>query len=151
MRSNRRTTLLLLLAIAGLSLLVFGALSEAALAGQTLSFDNHILAAIHRHARPALTRAMMLATNLGSAPSLAIQDFCAIALFWIKKKRRPAVLAAVSLAGAMVLTSSLKIAFPRERPVPYFHLPVPNSSSFPADTRSSGCVSIPRWLGSCPW
>ncbi|HYL36351.1 MAG TPA: phosphatase PAP2 family protein [Bryobacteraceae bacterium] len=75
---------------------------------------------------------MMLASDIGTARSLALQDLIAIALFWFRRRRRQAVLAALSLSGAIVLSSALKIAFPRARPAPYFNLAVPPSSSFPS-------------------
>ena len=129
-RSKGRTAFLFLLAF--LSLIVFGWLSENSPDGKTLPFDNRVLALVHQQARPALTSAMMLASDAGAARSLALQDLIAIALFWFRHRRREAAMAALSLSGAIVLTSLLKIAFPRTRPAPFFHLAVPHSSSFPS-------------------
>ena len=119
-------------ALAALILIFFVWLSEDALKHDMLRFDEQVRAAVHQHARPALTRLMIVASDVGSTPGLLLQVLLAAAYFWIRGQRLQAVFIALSISGAILLTSVLKIAFHRARPEPFFGLATPRSYSFPS-------------------
>ena len=79
---------------------------------------------------PPLTRAMIFISFLGGDGLTAAAILSVIAflgLHW----RRAALWMVVTILGALVLDLSLKYAFHRPRPVPFF-VPVPYTYSFPS-------------------
>lgn len=120
----------LLLAVG--ALLFFGWLADEVIEGDTARFDSEIRSAVHQDSSPPLTAAMLVITTVGApyveAPLAAAIFF----IFWRKGWRRGAVLFVIALAGAALLDVTLKFAFHRPRPVPFFGLPVPATYSFPS-------------------
>ena len=118
------------LVIAVLAIFLFAWLAENVAAQHTFQFDSSVRAAVHAHSSPALTRLMFAISFMGSG-GLAVSALLAFALFRHFQWRRAAIWLVVTLAGALVLDLTLKFAFHRPRPVPFFG-PIPRTYSFPS-------------------
>jgi undecaprenyl-diphosphatase len=125
-------SLLLGLAAAIGTIVFFGWLADEALSGETRQFDEVTRDAIHRLASPAMTTVMRGISFLGSTLFLTLATGVVIMLFALRKWGREAKLMAATMVGASVLNVSLKLAFKRERPIPFFDLLPPDSYSFPS-------------------
>ncbi|MGI8477122.1 MAG: phosphatase PAP2 family protein, partial [Thermomicrobiales bacterium] len=90
-------------------------------------FDERVSLALHDHASPGLTRAMKLATDLGSA--YVTVPLILAAVFWLarRNRRRAAAIVTVAWIGAQLLDLGLKHFYHRDRP-----------SLFPAFARAGG-------------
>jgi len=122
--------LLMSLAAAVGSLVMFTWLAEEMIEGATARFDMTVRMGVHAFASPAMTSLMRVITDLGSA-GLAVIAVIATGLFLAKGWKRAAGWLLISLAGATVLSISLKYGFHRPRPVPFFGV-APHSYSFPS-------------------
>ena len=131
-------TLGLLAAIATLAFL--GWLADEVLEGSTRQFDDATRAAVHTLASPPLTLFMRAISFLGSTQFLTVASIVAIALFAWRKWGREAKLFALTMIGASLLNITLKLAFKRPRPVPFFNLTTPESFSFPSGHSLASCV-----------
>jgi len=118
------------LVIAVLAIFLFAWLAENVAAQHTVKFDSSVRAAVHSFASPALTR-LMFAISFMGAGGLAASALVAFALFRHFQWRRAAIWLVVTLAGALVLELTLKFAFHRPRPVPFYG-PIPRTYSFPS-------------------
>jgi membrane-associated phospholipid phosphatase len=114
------------------ALVFFAWLSDEVLEGSTRSFDEVTRAQVHRLAFPALTNTMVTISFFGSTLFLLMATIGVVAWFRWKHWRREALLFTATMIGAAVLNTTLKLAFHRQRPVPYFDLTAPNSFSFPS-------------------
>jgi membrane-associated phospholipid phosphatase len=125
---------LLLLAailISAMALFFFGWMAEEVLGGDAKRFDDFARAAVHSFASPTMTRIMQGLSLLGSVASRAILTVLAVSLFLYFRLHRAAAFLLVIMAGAVILDLTLKQAFHRPRPVPYFGV-APPSYSFPS-------------------
>jgi len=118
------------LIVAVLSLLFFSWIADNVAHQRTTNFDLAVRNAVHGYASPGLTRAMVWISFLGG-DGLAIAAIVAVILFLITRRRRAVVWLLVTLAGATVLDLTLKYAFHRPRPTPFFGL-MPRTFSFPS-------------------
>ena len=125
-------SLLLGLATAIATLIFFGWLADEALEGETRQFDEATRAAVHQLASPMLTTIMRGFSFVGSTISLAIGTIVAVVLFATRKMGREAKLFAITMIGAGLLNVTLKLAFKRARPAPFFNLSPPETYSFPS-------------------
>jgi undecaprenyl-diphosphatase len=125
-------SLLLGLAAAISTIVFFGWLADEVLEGQTRQFDEATRAAVHQLASPAMTTVMRCISFLGSGLFLTIATAVVIIWFASRKWGREAKLMAATMIGASTLNVTLKLAFKRTRPVPFFDLLPPNSYSFPS-------------------
>ena len=125
-------SLLLGLATAIGALIFFGWLADEALEGETRHFDEATRAAIHQLASPALTAIMRGLSFIGSTISLTVGTIIVVVVFAMRKRGREARLFAITMIGAGLLNITLKLAFKRSRPVPFFNLTPPESYSFPS-------------------
>jgi undecaprenyl-diphosphatase len=107
-------------------------LSEEVLAGETCRFDARVREAIHAAASPAMTAFMRWFTYAGSLPALGCLAVALVLVFRKRGWRSAAVTLAVTMAGACVLVESLKHAFHRARPEPWFGIAPPDSFSYPS-------------------
>lgn len=114
------------------ALLFFGWLADEVLEGDTVRFDNYIRSAVHQESSPPLTAVMLVFTAIGAPQVEAPLALAIFFVFWRKGWRRAAVLFVITLLGAGVLDATLKFAFHRPRPVPFFGLSVPGTYSFPS-------------------
>jgi membrane-associated phospholipid phosphatase len=122
--------LLLALAVGVGALVLFTWVAEEMLEGATARFDMGVRMWVHGFASPAMTTTMRFITDLGSL-GLFIAAVVAIVIFLRTGWKRAAGWLLLSLAGATVLSLSLKYGFHRPRPVPFFGV-APHSYSFPS-------------------
>jgi undecaprenyl-diphosphatase len=119
--------------LAAIATLIFlGWLADEVLDGETRQFDDATRAAVHTFASPPLTLFMRAISFLGSSQFLTVASIVAIVLFAWRKWGREAKLFALTMIGASTLNITLKLAFKRPRPVPFFNLTAPESYSFPS-------------------
>jgi undecaprenyl-diphosphatase len=118
------------LVIAVLAIFLFAWLAESVAEQHTANFDSSVRSAVHSCASPTLTRLMFAISFMGSGGLIA-SALVAFALFRHFQWRRAALWLVVTLAGALVLDLTLKFAFHRPRPVPFFG-PIPRTYSFPS-------------------
>ncbi len=124
--------LLAALAFAVGGLVFFGWLTDEMAEGDTLGFDEAVRSFVHQFASPALTNVMQIASFLGSTVFLTIFGIGVFIVFWLLKRYRAATLFAITMAGASILLFTLKNAFQRTRPEPFFETLLPASYSFPS-------------------
>lgn len=120
------------LAAAMVTLVFLAWLSEEVLEGQTRAFDDTTRTAIHSFASPTLTTSMRVISFFGSTLFLIIATTAIVLLFILQRWRREAILLGLTMLGASTLNTTLKLAFQRPRPVPFFSLASPDSYSFPS-------------------
>jgi undecaprenyl-diphosphatase len=121
------------LAVAILAGALFGWLGEEVLEGGTQAVDDGLRALVSRHATPAMTELMRLASVWGAPARLSVVGAAAVAGFLLRRRRRVAVLVAIALVGAGLIDSSLKLLYARTRPAAFFSdYPSPTSYSFPS-------------------
>jgi undecaprenyl-diphosphatase len=125
-------SLLLGLATAIGALVFFGWLADEALEGDARHFDEATRAAIHQLASPTLTAIMRVLSFVGSTISLSIGTVIVVVVFAMRRWGREARLFAITMIGSGLLNITLKLAFKRPRPVPFFNLTPPESYSFPS-------------------
>jgi undecaprenyl-diphosphatase len=125
-------SLLLGLATAILTLIFFGWLADEALEGDAQHFDEVTRAAVHQLATPVLTAMMRGFSFVGSTIALTVGTILVVVLFARRQLDREAKLFAITMVGAALLNVTLKLAFKRPRPVPFFNLTPPESYSFPS-------------------
>jgi len=125
-------SLLLGLAAAIGTIVFFGWLADEVLDGETRHFDEVTREAVHQLASPAMTTAMRGISALGSM--LFLLSATAVVIIWFASRKwgREAKLMAATMTGASLLNVTLKLAFKRARPVPFFDLLPPESYSFPS-------------------
>ncbi len=127
------------MAVAVGTIIFFGWLSDEVLDGETRQFDDVTRAAVHQLASPAMTNVMRGISFLGSTLFLTIATGIVIVCFALRKWGREARLFALTMIGASLLNISLKLAFKRPRPVPFFDLLPPETYSFPSGHALTSC------------
>ena len=125
-------SLLLGLGTAIVALIFFGWLADEALEGDARAFDDATRAAVHQLASPMVTAIMRGLSFIGSTIALTIATIFVVVRFAMQKWKREAILFALTMIGAGLLNITLKLAFKRPRPVPFFNLSPPESYSFPS-------------------
>src|SRR5215208_7933292 len=125
-------SLLLGLAAAIGALVFFGWLADEALEGETRQFDEATRAAVHQLASPLLTAIMRGFSFVGSTIALTAGTIFVVIRFVMRKWKREAKLFALTMIGAGLLNITLKLAFKRPRPAPFFNLSPPETYSFPS-------------------
>jgi undecaprenyl-diphosphatase len=132
-------SLLLGLAAAIATLVFFGWLADEVLEGDARHFDDATRAAVHTLASPALTAAMRGISFLGSTLFLTAATIMVVAWFALRKWGREAKLFTITMIGASFLNTTLKLAFKRPRPIPFFDLTPPETYSFPSGHSLASC------------
>jgi undecaprenyl-diphosphatase len=121
------------LIVAGLALWLFAWLGHEILTDTpTPVLDERLRSAIHSLASPGLTRVMIAASRFGGPGWLAPFGGLVAIGFFIRGWKRGALLVLVTMAGAGLLDTLLKLAFARQRPSAFFNYPLPLSHSFPS-------------------
>ncbi len=119
--------------LTAIGVLIFLAwLSDEVLEGDTRAFDEATRAAVHQLASPSLTTIMRGISFLGSTRFLFAATTVAVLIFIFRRWKREAILMAVTMIGGSILNVTLKLAFKRMRPEPFFDLPTPRGFSFPS-------------------
>jgi len=119
------------LLVATTALFVFGWLAEEMLEGDTRQFDAFVRTAVHQFSTPAFTRVMQVFSFLGSVAAVTTMSLVAVCVSLYFRHTRTAALLVVTMLGVAVLDVTLKHAFHRPRPAPFFGA-APNSYSFPS-------------------
>jgi undecaprenyl-diphosphatase len=132
-------SLLLGLAAAIATLVFFGWLADEVLEGETRHFDDVTRAAVHTFASPAVTTLMRGISFLGSTLFLTAATILVVLWFALRKWGREAKLFAITMIGASLLNMTLKLAFKRPRPLPFFNLTAPETYSFPSGHALASC------------
>jgi undecaprenyl-diphosphatase len=114
------------------ALIFFAWLTDEVLDGETRQFDDVTRAAVHQFASPVLTQTMRGISFIGSTLFLTTATIAMFAWFMKRKWRREAWLLGITMLGAAILNTTLKLTFKRPRPVPFFDLLAPESFSFPS-------------------
>src|SRR5205085_5348439 len=115
-------SLVLGLTAAAATLVFLGWLASEVLEGETRHFDDVTRAAVHRLASTPMTALMRGISFLGSTVFLTVATIVVVAVFAWRKWGREAKLFAITMLGAWLLNVTLKLAFKRPRPVPFFNL-----------------------------
>jgi len=131
---------LLLGMAAAIAMLIFlGWLTDEVLEGDARRFDDATRDAVHSIASPAMTTFAHGLSFIGSTLFLTIATAVVIVIFALRKWGREARLFALTMIGASLLNITLKLAFKRARPVPFFDLTAPSSYSFPSGHSLASC------------
>ncbi len=125
-------SLLLGLAAAIGALVFFGWLADEVLEDDTRRFDEVTRAAVHQLASPVLTTIMRGFSFVGSTLALTIASIAVVVRLVMRKLSLEAKLFALTMLGGALLNITLKLAFKRTRPVPFFNLSTPETYSFPS-------------------
>lgn len=120
------------MALAIAALFFFAWMADEIVEGDTLRFDEYVRGFIHQFAFPALTILMRTASFLGSTLFLTLLGIGVVIALYLKKHRRGAIIFTITTIGASLLLVSLKFAFRRARPEPFFDAILPASYSFPS-------------------
>jgi undecaprenyl-diphosphatase len=133
-RSVKMLSLSLMLGLAGAigALLFLAWLADEVPEGELRRFDDGTRAAIHQFASPFLTSSMLRISFLGSTLFLTALTVVVVLCFALRRWKREAILFGITMAGAGLLDLTLKYAFHRARPVPFFDMVAPKSYSFPS-------------------
>jgi undecaprenyl-diphosphatase len=124
------TAIAVSLAVAVLSLFLFAWVADDVSHDRTIKFDLAGRGQIHSWASPGLTRAMIALSFVGG-DGLAIAAVVAVGIFLRFRWRRAALWLVTTIAGAIVLSVTLKYAYHRPRPAPFFGA-LPHTYSFPS-------------------
>ncbi len=130
--SNITASLILSLLSAIVALWLFVWLAEEMREGDTRQFDTAVRAFIHSWSSPRLTGLMELFTAIGSGLSVTITTAVTALLLRAKDRRREAIWVTLAVVGGSLIMWTLKLSFHRERPEPFFDMPLPSSYSFPS-------------------
>lgn len=125
-------TLLVGLIAAAAALALFSWLGHEILTDVTPVLDDRIRLAVHSFASPRLTAIMRALSLYGGPAGLTPLGIVLAVVFLRKRWRRGALLVVVTMAGAGLLDTLLKLTFRRSRPAAFFDYPLPASHSFPS-------------------
>ncbi len=114
------------------ALLFFAWLTNEVLEGETKHFDEFTRNAVHQFASPTLTATMRGISFVGSSLFLTTATSAMFIWMMLRNWKRDAWLLGITMIGAAILNTTLKLAFRRPRPVPFFNLLAPESYSFPS-------------------
>jgi len=114
------------------ALLFFAWLTDEVLDGETRHFDQVTRDGVHQFASPLLTATMRGISFVGSTLFLTIATIAMFVWFMSRRWRRDAWLFGITMLGAAILNTTLKLTFRRPRPEPFFNLLAPESYSFPS-------------------
>ena len=119
------------LGLAIASLILFSWLSDEVLRKHTDRFDDTVRSVVHDFASPVLTAGMRFVTNLGDWQVVMTATLCLLAYLWYRRDNTHILVVLVAMMGAGILDASLKLAFHRVRPDPFF-ISKPSTYSFPS-------------------
>ena len=95
-------------------------------------FDITVRDAVHAYATPWLTSVMKAASQAGGGWGLWPCGMLIVGLLARAARGREAALFAVAVAGANLVSESMKLFFHRARPEPWFGYSLPSTYSFPS-------------------
>jgi undecaprenyl-diphosphatase len=113
-------------------LALFAVLADEVREGGTQGFDDAVRMTVYGVASPRATAILHAVTQLGSPLFLLPMTIVASLIFLHVRRIRGAILLTVTMLGVTLLNWILKGIFQRPRPLPFFGLTMPTSSSFPS-------------------
>jgi membrane-associated phospholipid phosphatase len=123
--------LLAALTTLALSVWAFGLIAEEVVGNETAA-DERLANWLHERASDPLTDVFHVITTLGGFVTLLAVTLVAVVLLWRRDERVQAVFVALAFAGAQLLSSGMKLAFARERPVFADPLATESTYAFPS-------------------
>jgi len=118
----------------------FSELAQHVRRGTTQPFDDAVMHWIANHQNPAVQRAMLEITALGTGTVVAMIVFIAGLFLWLNQHKHSAILLIVATLGGMILDNVLKIGFDRPRPQIFKWGTYAVSSSFPSGHAMSSVI-----------
>jgi membrane-associated phospholipid phosphatase len=113
-------------------LVLFGKFGDEVLENERFAFDLPIQLFVHGHTSPALDRAMLLISAIGSARITVPLDLLIAGFLLWRRRHRHAAFWLLAVGGAGALNAVAKQAFSRERPTLWIS-PAPETTfSFPS-------------------
>lgn len=111
---------------------VFAGLAFGVATGATFAFDAPLMLRFHAHSNPVLDRAAWWLAHVGYG--WGVLPFDAVLVVWLalRRRRRDAMFAAVTLGLSLTLDTLLKLAFERPRPQLWLPSEAQQSWSFPS-------------------
>jgi undecaprenyl-diphosphatase len=100
--------------------------------GETVGFDTTVREYIHAYASETITRMMTAVSFTGKVGFLVALGSLITVLFLYLRRYRWLVVFLVTMTGEILLELELKALYMRQRPEPFFNLPLPESYSFPS-------------------
>ena len=101
--------------------------------GDADRYDELVMEAVHRIDNPTTTRAMQVVTQLGSHAAIGTAAGLTALMMFKKGRRHDAWTVIVSTGGAMIINTTLKNIFRRQRPQELARqIKLPQSHSFPS-------------------
>ena len=125
--------------VAALALILFVWLAREVTRGDAMRLDTPIRDAVHARSSPPLTAMMRGVSLCGSEVVLVPLGVILVGWLLAAKRRRAAVMFAVTALGAEGLDQILKLLFHRPRPEPFFGLASPVTHSFPSGHAMVSC------------
>ena len=132
LKPKRLWPLLIGIVLAAAFTSLFGWYASEVAEGETAAFDASVRDAVHSVASPTLTAVMEAASFTGKAAFLTVLGLIFAAVLAYLKLWRSLAIFVITMAGEILLETTLKITYHRARPEPFFDLPVPSSYSFPS-------------------
>ncbi len=124
------TAILVSLTVAVFATFLFAWIADSVVDQHSRDFDLAVRTAIHHYASPAMTRAMFAITFMGN-PGLVLVAIVTVGLLLYFRWYRAITWLLITVVGSSVLEVSLKLAFHRTRPTPFFGA-LPRTYSFPS-------------------
>lgn len=110
----------------------FGALVDTLREGEAFPFDVPLLEAMHGTASAARNRLFLVVTDIGYAWGVIPADVLLVLWLILRRHRREALFAALSLAGSALLNLGAKRSFARARPSLWTSIQPETTYSFPS-------------------
>jgi undecaprenyl-diphosphatase len=136
---RREAALLVAIALAAGSLVLFGQLADEVIEGETHAFDEAVLLALRSAADPSdpigprwLEEQVRDLTALGSLAVLGLVSLAAVGFLILQGKRRTALLVVAAVGGGMLVSTLTKLGFDRPRPDLVPHATEVYTASFPS-------------------
>lgn len=112
---------------------LFGGIAEDVVTGDPLTVVDVLLAQwLHSHAAPAVTRAMLLVSDLNDVPAIGVLATLTAAMLAWRRAWSWLLILALTVPGGMLVNVLMKLAFRRGRPSFDSPLVVLDSYSFPS-------------------
>lgn len=142
------------LGVVAIMIVGFLLLAYLVMQGLTLSFDASVLRHINTTTSVWQDTMWQIITDLGGAVAVTLIVAITTAVVWCRHRVRAALQFAMSVVGAMALSSILKLIFSRERPELWEQLITETTHSFPsghAIASSAIALSVVVLLWQTKW
>lgn len=132
------------IAVAAVAFWFFHGQAERVVAGRADALDEKILTVVHQIQSRRVTRVMRAASFAGEHPSIGVLAWLTAAGLRAQGRKSEAWTVAFNSAGAMLLSTTLKAIFQRQRPHQRArHIRLPRSHSFPSGHSLLTAATVP--------